>query len=242
MFVWGSIHSFITSLACGVHLDFISMVLLVNPDEEIPLEVQNVSKQLSSTQLSNREVSISLILHCFQAALGTKYNLQALHTALQVIGQSVNVYYLNSFILLTLPETSHTHIMLLLQAKQPEELEKLRDVVTDMMETAASTADLSTARQGLLHSMETLIKSLAAEAPLDNCPDTGMMRTPWTFQKPNDCNEVAVSCNNVCFPRLWSSKLPSTNYYRPFLGPVETFKLPFPTCHTCSWENDNFGN
>lgn len=63
--------------------------------------------------------------------------------------------------------------MLLLQAKQPEELEKLREAVTDMMETAASTGDLSTARQGLLHSTERLKKSLTTEAPLDNCPDTG---------------------------------------------------------------------
>lgn len=71
------------------------------------------------------------------------------------------------------------------QAKQSEELEKLRDAVTDMMEAAASTTDLSTARQGLLHSMERLMESLAAEAPLENCPDTGMTDNmkyirPWT--------------------------------------------------------------
>lgn len=98
-------YSFIHSLlplACGVRLDFISMVLLVSPDEEVPLEVQNVSEQLSSAELSNREVSITLVLHCFQAALGTKYNLRALNTALQVTDQSVNVYYLNSFFFLTL--------------------------------------------------------------------------------------------------------------------------------------------
>lgn len=64
----------------------------MSPDEDVPPEVQKVSKQLSSTQLSNSEVNITLILHCFQAALGTKYDLQALHTALQVTGQRLNVY------------------------------------------------------------------------------------------------------------------------------------------------------
>lgn len=61
-----------------------------------------------------------------------------------------------------------------MQAKPPEELERLMEAVTDSMETAASTADLSTARQGLLHSMERLIReSLAAPAPVDGCLDTG---------------------------------------------------------------------
>lgn len=70
---------------------FISMVLLVSPDDEVPPEVQNVSEQLSSSQLSNSEVNIVLILHCFQAALGTKHDLQALHTALQVTDQRLHV-------------------------------------------------------------------------------------------------------------------------------------------------------
>lgn len=74
-----------------VCVHFISMVLLMSPDEDVPPEVQNVSKQLSSTQLSNTDVTIILILHCFQAALGTKHDLQALHTALQVTDQSLNV-------------------------------------------------------------------------------------------------------------------------------------------------------
>lgn len=94
------------------------MVLLVSPDEEVPLEVQNVSEQLSSTELSSREVSITLVLHCFQAALGTKYNLQALRTALQVTDQSANVDYPNSFFFPdTLPETNPAQIALLLPGK-----------------------------------------------------------------------------------------------------------------------------
>ncbi|XP_042339119.1 phosphoinositide 3-kinase regulatory subunit 5-like, partial [Plectropomus leopardus] len=69
------------------------------------------------------------------------------------------------------------------------------EAVTDRMETAASTADLSAARRVLLHSMERLRENVAGPGPADGCPDTGA---------------------------------------------VETFTLPFPKCHTCSWENDNF--
>ncbi|XP_076608706.1 phosphoinositide 3-kinase regulatory subunit 5-like isoform X2 [Chaetodon auriga] len=146
-----------------IHCSKTITVLVVSPDEDVPPEVQSVSEQLSSTQNSSRDISIILILHGFQAALGTNHNLQALYTALQ--------------------------------AKQPEELEQLMEAVTDSMETAASTADLSTARRGLLHSMERLRESLVAPAPPDGCTDTGA---------------------------------------------VETFMLPFPKCHTCTWENDNF--
>ncbi|XP_040012019.1 phosphoinositide 3-kinase regulatory subunit 5-like isoform X2 [Xiphias gladius] len=138
-------------------------VLLVSPDEDVPPEVQSVSEQLSSTVSSIRDVTITLIQHSFQAVLGTKHNLQALHAALQ--------------------------------AKQPEELEQLLEAVTESMEIAASTADLSTARRGLLNSMESLRESLAVPVPAEGCSDTGT---------------------------------------------VETFMLPFPKCHTCSWENDNF--
>lgn len=59
------------------------------------------------------------------------------------------------------------------QTKQPEELEQLLEAVTDSMETAASTPDLSTARQGLTDSMEMLRESLALPVPADGCPDTG---------------------------------------------------------------------
>ncbi|XP_073349735.1 phosphoinositide 3-kinase regulatory subunit 5-like isoform X2 [Pagrus major] len=128
-----------------VHCSKTITVLLVSQDEDFPPEVQAVSEQLSSTQTSNRDVAITLIVHAFQAALGTQLDLQALHTALQ--------------------------------AKRPEELEQLKEAVTNSMETAASTADLSRARQGLLHSMERLRGSLAAPAPAEGCPDAGAVET-----------------------------------------------------------------
>lgn len=56
----------------------------MSPDEDIPPEVQSVSEQLSSTQHSSRDVSITLVLHGLQAALGTAHDLRALHAALQV--------------------------------------------------------------------------------------------------------------------------------------------------------------
>lgn len=60
------------------------MVLLVNPDEDIPAEVLLASEQLSKAGSSTRDVSITLILHSFQAVLGVKYDLRAVHTALEV--------------------------------------------------------------------------------------------------------------------------------------------------------------
>lgn len=133
-------------LSPEIHCSKTITVLLVSPDEDVPPEVQSVSELLSSTHSSSRDVNITLILHGIQAALGSKYDLQALRIALQ--------------------------------AKRPEELERLMEAVTDSMETAASTADLSTARQGLLHSMEKLIReSLAAPAPVDGCLDTGTVET-----------------------------------------------------------------
>lgn len=77
--------------ACSVCVSFISTVLLVSPDEDVPPEVQSVSELLSSTHSSSRDVNITLILHGIQAALGSKYDLQALRTALQVTDQCLNV-------------------------------------------------------------------------------------------------------------------------------------------------------
>ncbi|XP_045892946.1 phosphoinositide 3-kinase regulatory subunit 5-like [Micropterus dolomieu] len=144
-----------------IHCSKTIMVLLVSADEDVPPEVQSVSKQLSRAQHANRDATTVLILHGFQASLGTRHDLQALHAALQTKG--------------------------------PEELEHLLKAMTDSMEKAASAADLITARQGLLHSMERLRESLVVPTLADGCP-----------------------------------------------GAVETFMLPFPKCHTCSWENDNF--
>ncbi|KAF7666371.1 hypothetical protein LDENG_00109550 [Lucifuga dentata] len=56
-----------------------------------------------------------------------------------------------------------------LQTKQPEELQQLLEAITDIMETAASTSDLSVAREGLLHRMERLAESLKVPDPADSC-------------------------------------------------------------------------
>ncbi|XP_023287372.1 phosphoinositide 3-kinase regulatory subunit 5-like isoform X1 [Seriola lalandi dorsalis] len=146
-----------------VHSSKTVTVLLVNPDEDVPPEVQSVSEKLSSTQPCNRDVTVTLIRHSFQAALGTKHDLQALNTTLQT--------------------------------KRPEELEQLLEEVTESMEIAASAADLCAARRGLTNSLERLRESFGVPVPADGSPDTGT---------------------------------------------VETFMLPLPKCHTCSWENDNF--
>ncbi|XP_061701507.1 phosphoinositide 3-kinase regulatory subunit 5-like [Syngnathoides biaculeatus] len=104
------------------------IVLLISPDEDIPPEVQSVSKQLSVSHQSKRDITITLILHSFQAALGSKVHLERLCHALQT--------------------------------KEPAELEQLLETVTCCMETAASTADLGTARQSLLQTVEQLQQSL----------------------------------------------------------------------------------
>lgn len=67
------------------------MVLLVSPDEDILPEVQSVSERLCSTQLSNRDVTVLLILRCFQSVLGAEHALGALHVALLVLDKSLNV-------------------------------------------------------------------------------------------------------------------------------------------------------
>uniref|UniRef100_A0A673BLK3 Phosphoinositide 3-kinase regulatory subunit 5 n=1 Tax=Sphaeramia orbicularis TaxID=375764 RepID=A0A673BLK3_9TELE len=74
-----------------IHASKTITVLLVSPDEDIPAEVQSVSDQLSNIQHTNRDVIITLIIHAFQAALGTKLDLQLLHTALQVINRCILV-------------------------------------------------------------------------------------------------------------------------------------------------------
>ncbi|XP_077415822.1 phosphoinositide 3-kinase regulatory subunit 5-like isoform X2 [Vanacampus margaritifer] len=120
------------------------IVLLVSPDEDSPPEVQSVSKQLSANQLPKRDITITLILHGFQAALGTKIHLQGLRDALQT--------------------------------KQPGELEQLLETVTCCMEAAASTADLSTARENLLQTLDQLRQSLIPTTGGDHL-DTGLAET-----------------------------------------------------------------
>ncbi|XP_076006263.1 phosphoinositide 3-kinase regulatory subunit 5-like isoform X2 [Genypterus blacodes] len=65
----------------------------------------------------------------------------------------------------------------ILQSKQPEELEQLLAAVTDNMEAAASTADLSTARGDLIDSMESLAESLAVTDQGDGCSGAGAVET-----------------------------------------------------------------
>ncbi|KAF3700557.1 Phosphoinositide 3-kinase regulatory subunit 5 [Channa argus] len=136
-------------------------VLLVSPDEDVPPEVQSVSEKLSSSHQSSRDVTVALILHSFQAALGT----------------------------------AHEELRTVLQTKQPEELEQLLETVTNNMENAASAAHVGRARQGLIKSLQRLRDSLVGPAPADVCSDTRA---------------------------------------------VEIFTLPFPRCHTFSWDNKNF--
>uniref|UniRef100_A0A9J8DJ76 Phosphoinositide 3-kinase regulatory subunit 5 n=1 Tax=Cyprinus carpio carpio TaxID=630221 RepID=A0A9J8DJ76_CYPCA len=58
-------------------------VLLMNP-AEVPAEFLSVAEQLSGAEVSQRESSITLIKHSYQAVLGTKYPLQTISSALQV--------------------------------------------------------------------------------------------------------------------------------------------------------------
>lgn len=69
---------------------YYSMVLLANPNSDDSLEVNKVSQQLNTGQHSSREVSIVLIMHCFQAALSTTYDWKALRTTLQVTDHYLN--------------------------------------------------------------------------------------------------------------------------------------------------------
>uniref|UniRef100_A0AAQ5XZ40 Phosphoinositide 3-kinase regulatory subunit 5 n=1 Tax=Amphiprion ocellaris TaxID=80972 RepID=A0AAQ5XZ40_AMPOC len=64
------------SISPEIHCSKTITVLLVSPDDDVPPEVQSVSEQLTSTQQSSRDITISLILHSFQAALGSEHNLQ----------------------------------------------------------------------------------------------------------------------------------------------------------------------
>ncbi|XP_056143958.1 phosphoinositide 3-kinase regulatory subunit 5-like [Lampris incognitus] len=58
-------------------------VFLVNQKEDVPPEVQSVSEQLSSARHSRKDITVGLIAHAFQAALGTTYPLHTLQAALQ---------------------------------------------------------------------------------------------------------------------------------------------------------------
>uniref|UniRef100_A0A672H065 Phosphoinositide 3-kinase regulatory subunit 5 n=1 Tax=Salarias fasciatus TaxID=181472 RepID=A0A672H065_SALFA len=76
-------------------------VLLVSPDDDVPAEVRSVSEQLSSPHQSSRDLTATLILHSFQAALGAASDLQALQAALQVAHNlnEVSVVFIHADIL-----------------------------------------------------------------------------------------------------------------------------------------------
>ncbi|XP_033982939.1 phosphoinositide 3-kinase regulatory subunit 5-like isoform X1 [Trematomus bernacchii] len=67
----------------AIHHSKTMTVLLVGPVEDVPPEVRSVSDQLISSQDSCRDLSVLLILHAFQAALGSNQKLQTLRCALQ---------------------------------------------------------------------------------------------------------------------------------------------------------------
>uniref|UniRef100_A0A665UPL3 Phosphoinositide 3-kinase regulatory subunit 5 n=1 Tax=Echeneis naucrates TaxID=173247 RepID=A0A665UPL3_ECHNA len=136
------------AFSAAIHSSRTKTVLLVSPDDDVPPEVQSVSEQLSSTQPSNRDVTVTLIQHSFQAALGAKLDLQALQTTLQV---------------------------------------------TDPHSTP-----------------------------------------PYLFDFDFGCTQKQASCPPDKADRGVGASHPLS------LGTIETFMLPFPKCHTCCWENDNF--
>uniref|UniRef100_A0A672JVT2 Phosphoinositide 3-kinase regulatory subunit 5 n=1 Tax=Sinocyclocheilus grahami TaxID=75366 RepID=A0A672JVT2_SINGR len=70
-------------LATSSQRSKIITVLLMNP-AEVPAEFLSLAEQLSGAEVSQRESSITLIKHSYQAVLGTKYPLQTISGALQV--------------------------------------------------------------------------------------------------------------------------------------------------------------
>uniref|UniRef100_A0A8C1NU38 Phosphoinositide 3-kinase regulatory subunit 5 n=1 Tax=Cyprinus carpio TaxID=7962 RepID=A0A8C1NU38_CYPCA len=70
-------------------------VLLMNP-AEVPAEFLSVAEQLSGAEVSQRESSITLIKHSYQAVLGTKYPLQTISSALQCLSDDELAQILSS--------------------------------------------------------------------------------------------------------------------------------------------------
>ncbi|KAF3846887.1 hypothetical protein F7725_003965 [Dissostichus mawsoni] len=125
----------------------ISFQRLVQSEQGISPEIHH-SKTI---QDSCRDVSVLLILHAFQAALGSNQKLQTLRCALQ--------------------------------SKRPGELEYLMETVNNLMENAASTADLSTARTTLIQSVERF---------------SSFFKTP---RSPGSCRRVQSMGNRVDFTK-----------------------------------------
>uniref|UniRef100_A0A671SIK9 Phosphoinositide 3-kinase regulatory subunit 5 n=1 Tax=Sinocyclocheilus anshuiensis TaxID=1608454 RepID=A0A671SIK9_9TELE len=82
-------------LATSSQRSKITTVLLMNP-AEVPAEVLSVAEQLSGAEVSQRESSITLIKHSYQAVLGTKYPLQTISDALQCLSDDELAQILSS--------------------------------------------------------------------------------------------------------------------------------------------------
>ncbi|XP_016430375.1 phosphoinositide 3-kinase regulatory subunit 5-like [Sinocyclocheilus rhinocerous] len=82
-------------LATSSQRSKIITVLLMNP-AEVPAEFLSVAEQLSGAEVSQRESSITLIKHSYQAVLGTKYPLQTISGALQCLSDDELAQILSS--------------------------------------------------------------------------------------------------------------------------------------------------
>ncbi|XP_055013705.1 phosphoinositide 3-kinase regulatory subunit 5 isoform X2 [Boleophthalmus pectinirostris] len=109
-------------LSTSRHCSKIITVLLMNPGE-VPVDFLSVAEQLSHVQHSQKDTSITLIKHAFQAVLGTKYPLQKIHAALQdkSLAEVDKIYSTVSDLLETAaslndPEQSRTHVVQGLEA------------------------------------------------------------------------------------------------------------------------------
>ncbi|XP_035385959.1 phosphoinositide 3-kinase regulatory subunit 5 isoform X2 [Electrophorus electricus] len=102
-------------------------VLLMNP-VDVPPAFLSVVERMGGVDVSQRDTTITLIKHAFQATLGTKYPLPSIHLALQAFGE--------------------------------EELSQALCFVTELMESAAATAEPATARARVAKGLEELREKL----------------------------------------------------------------------------------
>ncbi|TRY56347.1 hypothetical protein DNTS_034960, partial [Danionella cerebrum] len=82
-----SYHRLVTEeqgLVCSSQRSKIITVLLMNPSE-VPAEFLAVAEQLSGADMSRRAITLTLIKHSFQAALGARYSLQTINSSLQCL-------------------------------------------------------------------------------------------------------------------------------------------------------------
>ncbi|CAL8286321.1 unnamed protein product [Boreogadus saida] len=102
-----------------------------------------------------------------------------------------------------------------LQARGDEELQEVLAVVTDNMETAASSgAQPETARRALMGQMEQLAQSLGLGSSQANGGEVSK-------GSPRSADNLSGEGDE---------------------GPEDVLQLPFAKCHVCPWEKDNFDN